>query len=153
MPETAAAGLVQRPSGADMNFDTAFTRVLGAERGYVNSPADPGGETNWGISKRSYPNVDIAALTQDDAKAIYKRDYWDAASCDQLPFALGFQVFDAAVQHGVHTALSFLTDSGEVHKFMGRRIEYYVTLGTWAHFGKGWMNRMAKNLEYLAEDV
>lgn len=33
-----------------MNFDTAFDRLLGNEGGYVNNPADPGGETNWGVT-------------------------------------------------------------------------------------------------------
>ena len=39
---------------------------------------------NSGISKRSYPAVDIKALTLDQAKAIYQRDYWQppaASAC------------------------------------------------------------------------
>lgn len=40
-------------------FSIAIDRVLGLEDGYVNNPADPGGETKWGISKRSYPQLDI----------------------------------------------------------------------------------------------
>jgi lysozyme family protein len=67
-------GEVVKPDEA---FDQAFTRLLGHEGGYVNNPADPGGETNWGISKRSYPQVDIKALTQQQAKWIYQRDFWD----------------------------------------------------------------------------
>ena len=31
-----------------MNFDEAFTKLLGHEGGYSNHPADKGGETMWG---------------------------------------------------------------------------------------------------------
>ena len=44
-------------------FDIAFKITIGHEGGYVNDPDDPGGETNYGISKRSYPDTDIASLT------------------------------------------------------------------------------------------
>jgi lysozyme family protein len=43
-----------------MTFDQAFERLIGHEGGYVNDPRDPGGETKYGVSKRQYPNVDIA---------------------------------------------------------------------------------------------
>ena len=36
----------------------------------MNDPSDPGGETNWGISKREYPDLDIKNLTRDEAKAV-----------------------------------------------------------------------------------
>ena len=44
-------------------FDAAFKALIDHEGGYVNHPKDPGGETKFGISKRSYPTLDIAALT------------------------------------------------------------------------------------------
>lgn len=40
-------------------YDEAFKEVLGFEGGYVDDPEDKGGETKFGISKRSYPYVDI----------------------------------------------------------------------------------------------
>src|SRR5688500_3822527 len=86
-----------------MNFDTAFDRLIGHEGGYVNDPQDPGGETNWGISKRSYPNVDIKALTRDGAKAIYLADFWNPLA-DADP-AIKFQVFDFAVNGGLPVAI------------------------------------------------
>ena len=71
-----------------MNFDQAFDRLISNEGGYVNNPADPGGETNWGISKRSYPDVDIANLTREGAKAIYLRDFWQRGQMDQYDPAI-----------------------------------------------------------------
>ena len=78
-------------------FDTAVTAVLSYEGGYVNDPNDPGGETNWGISKRAYPNLDIRNLTRDRAIQIYRRDYWDSLGCDQFPPAIVIALFDSAV--------------------------------------------------------
>lgn len=46
-----------------MNFDAAFERLLGHEGGYVDNPRDPGGETKYGISRRSYPGEDIAGYS------------------------------------------------------------------------------------------
>lgn len=57
-------------------FETAVEAVLRHERGYVNDPLDAGGETNFGISKRRYPTVDIKGLTRDQAIFYYKRDFW-----------------------------------------------------------------------------
>ena len=57
-------------------FKLAIPRVITNEGGYVNDPDDPGGETHWGISKRSYPSLDIKNLTEDEAVAIYLKDFW-----------------------------------------------------------------------------
>ena len=58
------------------DFNLAIPIVLKNEGGYVYDPNDPGGETNFGISKRSYPDVDIKGLTSALAAAIYQRDFW-----------------------------------------------------------------------------
>jgi lysozyme family protein len=57
-------------------FDDIIEVVLEHEGGYVNDPQDPGGETNFGVAKRSHPDVDIKNLTKDGAKEIYYQDYW-----------------------------------------------------------------------------
>ena len=158
-----------------MNFDQAFDRLISNEGGYVNNQADPGGETNWGISKRSYPNVDIANLTREDAKAIYLQDFWQRGQMDQYDPAIAFQVFDAAVNHGMGTALRLLqraagvADDGHIGPvtvaavkaksvtdmlmlYIAYRIKFWTKLSTWPTFGKGWANRAADDLIYAAED-
>tara|TARA_R100000963_G_C4537062_1_gene35886 strand:+ start:39 stop:254 length:216 start_codon:yes stop_codon:yes gene_type:complete len=65
-------------------FDDIIEVVLEHEGGYVNDPDDPGGETNFGVAKRSHPDVDIANLTKDSAKEIYKEHYWDKNKVESL---------------------------------------------------------------------
>lgn len=154
-----------------MTFDHAFDALISHEGGYVWNPADPGGETKFGISKRQYPSLDIRNLTLADAKAIYLRDYWQRAQCDRLPPDLAFDVFDAAVNSGVGTAIRWLqraagvADDGVVGpltlaaiqrlddtsalraRYSGHRLEFMTRLSTWDVFGKGWARRMATNLQ------
>ena len=157
-----------------LDFDTAFARLMGNEGGYVNDPSDPGGETNWGISKRSYPDLDIKHLTRDDAKAIYKRDFWDVLGDDTHP-AIKFQVFDFAVNSGVQTAIRKLqaaigvADDGHwgpisaaklksmdlndvLMRFVAERLDFWRRLSTWPKFGAGWAGRAATDLRYSAQD-
>src|ERR1700687_938428 len=90
------------------NFRVSLQFTLKWEGGYVNSPSDPGGETKWGISKRAYPNLDIANLTADQASCIYTQDDWLKAGCDNLPLPYCTVVFDSAVNDGVSTATGWL---------------------------------------------
>jgi lysozyme family protein len=73
--------------------------------GYTDDPRDPGGKTKWGISHRSYPHLDIAALTYQDARDIYIADYWltsgrQRSCCDRMPWPLNAVHFDCAVNVG-----------------------------------------------------
>ena len=149
-------------------FDQAFAIVIGEEGGYVHNPADPGGETKFGISKRAYPLIDIAALTLERAKAIYHADFWAKIDGDALPPPLALLVFDAAVNNGVgravgwlQTALGTLADgkmgpttlaaitahhgSGAkvAAEFQAQRINFMAGLPTWRTFGMGWSRRLA----------
>lgn len=157
-------------------FDTLIERVLGHEGGYVNNAADPGGETQWGIAKRSYPTLDIKNLTRAAAVEIYRRDFWDRVQGDKLHPAVAFQTLDAAVNHGIGNAVRWLqraagvADDGVIGPmtitaigrrepsdmvllFNAERIEFYAKLTTWDTFGRGWARRVAGNLRYGAADA
>jgi len=154
-------------------FDSAFERLIGSEGGYVNDLRDPGMETKFGISKRSYPDLDIKSLTIEQAKSIYKRDYWDRAHCDSLHPIIAFQVFDAAVNSGIGQSIRFLqraigvADDGVIGpltlaaiqrretaeliaRFNAERLEFMTKLSTWEIFSKGWARRIASNLKEAA---
>jgi len=156
-----------------LEFDVAFDRLISHEGGYVNNPADPGGETIYGISKRSYPNLIIRNLTRDQAKAIYLRDFW--APLGDTPGAIKFQAFDFAVNSGIQTAIRKLqaaigvADDGHwgpmsaaklasmdvndvLMLYAAQRLRFMASLKAWDTFGRGWANRIAGQLEYAAED-
>lgn len=81
-------------------FDEAFRITIGHEGGYVNDPQDPGGETKYGISKRSYPETDIKSLTLSGAKAIYWRDFWAALGLGAFGDRVAAEIFDTSVNLG-----------------------------------------------------
>lgn len=91
-----------------MSFDKAINFTLKWEGGYVNNPHDPGGETKFGISKRSYPNENIETLTVERAKTLYYRDFWLAGHCDSLPTKTAIVHFDTSVNCGLHGAAKLL---------------------------------------------
>jgi len=156
-----------------MNFDQAFQSLIGHEGGYLSADAarrqgDPGGETKYGISKAAYPGEDIANMTLERAKQIYKRDYWGPAGCDAVPDAIKFDLFDMAVNSGVKPAIRALqTAVKEVEdgilgprtlqalqsvppdrlrlRFSAARRMLWAGLRTWPTFGRGWTIRQAKN--------
>ena len=89
-------------------FDEIIEVVLEHEGGYVNDPKDPGGETNFGIAKRSHPDVDIKNLTKEGAKEIYKEVYWDNNKVESLPEDLWHIYFDCCVNMGKSRAVKIL---------------------------------------------
>lgn len=93
-------------------FERAVELTLRHEGGYVNDPKDPGGETNFGISKRSYPQIDIKRLTRTEAVVIYRNDYWYPSKADRiLNELLSSKVFDLSVNCGVAAAVKMLQRS------------------------------------------
>lgn len=158
-----------------MSFETVVHMVLEHEGGYVNHPSDPGGETKYGISKRAYPDVDIAELTEEDAASIYKRDYWDRIKGDDIPASVACVVMDYAVNSGISRASKALQsicgisngdgiigpaslnaiwvtikDNGErfvVDGVSDQRREFIRKLSIYETFGKGWERRITETHE------
>jgi lysozyme family protein len=161
-------------------FDAAFAAVLGHEGGFSDTPSDPGNwtggavgvgtlrGTKWGISAQAFPQLDIAALSQADAGAIYKTHYWDSVGADRMPAPLALLVFDAAVNAGAARAARWLQaalgvgQDGEIGpatlaalkareadlaalmtEFMAQRIAFMAALPGWKLFGLGWARRLA----------
>jgi lysozyme family protein len=92
----------------------SFTRAMvwllspNVEGGYANDSADRGGETKYGISRRTYPDLDIQALTEGAARDIYYRDFWRATRVCELPEPLDIAAFDSVVQHPPRVAIAMM---------------------------------------------
>jgi lysozyme family protein len=150
--------------------DRIQNHIKASEGGYVNDPKDPGGETNFGISKRSYPGLDIKALTWAKACEIYRKDFWEKyrfpALTDQ---GLAENVLDHAINAGPGRAIKLLQkacgvaedgkigpatiaaanrDIGTAGRFASLRITYYHSLVAakpeLGRFLKGWIARANK---------
>ena len=159
-----------------MTFDEVFDRLIGHEGGYVNDSRDFGGETNWGISKRSYPFVDIKNLTRAQAKEIYRQDFWIRINGDRLYDGVAYQTFDFAVNSGIDTSVRALqraigtaddghwglvsqaaadtmSEADQIMRINAERLDFMTRLSNWNVYGAGWARRIAGNLRYGAIDA
>ena len=169
------------------SFETTFSRTIGHEGKFQANPKDRGnwtggkegvGElkgTKWGLAAMTYPHLDIANITLEQAKEIYFNDWWLKLKMDCWPNVMKYQIFDAAFNHGTGRANQFLqfaarvkddgvigpktiaavnkTDPNDlVLRFLAKRLRYFTEVKTWAEFSRGWSLRVAQCLEYAAED-
>lgn len=156
-----------------MNFDQALQRVLKHEGGYVDHPSDPGGETNYGITKavaiqHGYTGP-MRGISMFVVAEIYRKAYWDAMRCDDLPPDVRYPLFDAAVNSGTKQAAKWLQRALGVHddsvigprtlaaarsadpaqvaaRLCGHRLAMVAGLKHFDQFGRGWSRRIAEVL-------
>lgn len=181
-PDAAKAGK-SSATAVDI-FESALVHVLDMEGGFTDDAHDPGGPTNLGITLAvfaAWRNVTVTAVNRTDlirdlkaidsatVTAIYRRRYWDAAQCKELPPALALMHFDAAVNHGVGAAIRFLQQAvgvaidGEfgpqtraaiakaqtgvmLESYAGIRRRRYRALPHFWRFGRGWLRRVDATL-------
>ncbi len=131
--------------------------------------------TKFGIAANTYPNLDIKNLTLTQAKEIYKKDWWDKLGGHGLHSAITFQLWDFAVNAGKKRAIMELQQVAGVTadgvmgpktieavnaldlndvllSLTAERLKFYTSLSKWPTYGKGWVNRVADNLKYAAQD-
>lgn len=86
------------------NFDTAIPKLLKKEGGLSNDKNDRGGLTKYGIAQKFYPTLDIANLTEENAKSIYRRDYWNPMRLDEVESQIKAELlFESGVNFGIIT--------------------------------------------------
>lgn len=157
-----------------MNFDAAFDALLVHEGGYSDHAADPGGKTRFGVTEAVAREVgykgDMRELPLDLAKRIYLERYWKPVRADELPAAVRYAVFDAAVNSGPGQAIKWLqralgvTADGVIGpktiaaanagnpdalrmRMLGQRLKFMAGLSNWPAFSRGWANRIASLME------
>ena len=157
-----------------MNFDTAFDTLITHEGGFSNHPDDPGGATMYGVTEavaraNGYTGH-MRDFKLDQAKAIYRKQYWDACQCEVMPEPIKYPLFDAAVNSGPGQAIKWLQGAAGVKAdgaigpmtrqavslldpyalckaMVGRRLRFMTELKNWPSFSKGWARRIAAILE------
>ena len=135
-------------------FKTALAFVIEHEGGdvYTVNPADPGGATRYGISKKAYPDLDIAHLTLAKASEIYYRDFWSRCHVDDYDYPIALAVFDSAVNCGVSKAQEWAREChGCAEKVLFLRTMHYMKLiqknTKLKLFINGWLNRIVDCFE------
>ena len=134
------------------NLDRALAFTLRWEGGYVNDVNDPGGVTKYGISQRSFPDLDIKNLTLEEAKEIYRVKYWEAINGDARPFHEAVAIFDFAVNSGVHRALDMWAEAEDVDDYLAARIDFLTSLMSFHLFGRGWIRRVNDLAKLVGEE-
>ena len=131
--------------------------------------------TKYGIAANTYPSLNIENLTLAQAKEIYKKDWWDKLGANGLHSAIVFQLWDFAINAGKKRAIMELQQSVGVTTdgvigpktiaavnahdlndvlltLTAERLTFYTSLSTFSTYGKGWVNRVASNLKFAAQD-
>lgn len=99
------------------NFEFAIQFVLKTEGGTNIDPVDRGGKTKFGISEKTYPDLDILNLTLEQAKQIYFEDYWLVQHCDAFEKSLATVIFDSSVNCGKGNAGKWLQEASIANNF------------------------------------
>jgi lysozyme family protein len=163
-----------KPDMAASSYDEALKGVLAHEGGNDDDPRDSGGRTSrgivqseWNAWRRNHPGLpaDVWKAPQDQIKAIYRQQYWDALSCDDLPAGVDYAVFDYGVNSGIGRSAKVLqrlvgasvdgqvgpetikaaanADASKlVNGICDERLAFLEKLGTWPTFGRGWARRV-----------
>lgn len=93
------------PGSASDLFEHAARYTLEEEGVFSDDPDDPGGATKYGISTRSFPELNIPELTQEDAKNIYRKEFWEKPGFSKIPDdSLAVKAFDTGVNMGTRAA-------------------------------------------------
>jgi lysozyme family protein len=155
-----------------MSFDRALPVIMRNEGGYSDHDADPGGKTKFGITEQTARSFGYTGsmidLPREFAENVYRKGYWDACRCDELPWPLALCVFDAAVNTGPKPAAMLLqrvlqvkqdgvigpvtiaaarhSSDYTVTAYMAERAAYYQKLPNYDVFGKGWLRRLFSTL-------
>ena len=163
-----------------LGWNDIIERSLTEEGGYAFDPQDPGGETNWGITKRvAMQNgflADMKNMTRDTAIGIYYQEYWKKIRLCDVNSVLAFQVFDFGINHGPQNSIRILQDILKVQAdgvigdqtmaaisgwnieslvmaFIAGRQKYYLNNPDYKTYGKGWLGRCSDCLLWASQDL
>ena len=173
------------------NWDKSFDAVIAHEGGFTSDERDPGnklpdgrkGSTMLGCTQANWEAYvghkvtwdDMKALTKEDVKPLYKKNYWDAVKGDDLPSGVDYAAFDFAINAGpgaskrmIQRALGVAADGAIgpmtmqaiksanpkefLQKFSDAKTAFYQSLPTFPTYGKGWLRRVA-DVQQLASTM
>ena len=167
-------------------FDKLFENVLKVEGGFNPKEVESaGGASNYGVTLNTFKKVtnnpnatvdDLRNLSVDQAKDIYRTEYYEKPGINKLPRYVQSQVFDHAVNAGPDAAIKLvqdaagvtqdgiigeqtinaLQDNNVIDKYKANRLAFYQGLADsdpeqYSRFQDGWINRV-NNLTDVNQD-
>lgn len=143
-------------------FDDFIKRTIKFEGDKGQVTTDTGGLTKYGISKKANPHLSddqIKNLTVDDARKIYRKNYYDElGDIGHLSKKSRTIVYDASVNHGPEFAKQMVKQVGDnPAKLIDHRKSHYDFLASanppkYAKYHKGWINRLEQLKKELEID-
>jgi len=178
-PGAAAGGPAASAGMVLGSFDAVQPLIEKWEGGFSNHPSDPGGATNMGITQgtlarwrgRPVSLDEVRQLTRDEARQIFRENYWKPLRGDELPLPAAQMAYNTSVLSGKQRAVLVLQEAlnrqgksvaldgdigpetiGASRTADQRRLvddyadiyeAYLRGLPAFATFGQGWLNRLA----------
>ena len=160
------------------NWEKSFELMLGSEGGFSDDVRDNGnklpdgrlGSTMLGVTQYNWEawtghqvtHEQMKKLKPEDVKPFYRKKFWDACRCDDLPDGIDYLVFDFSVNAGVGRGAKTLqsavgaTPDGAIgpltlaavkntpnliDKFSEAKLDFYLGLNN-PTYEAGWINRL-----------
>jgi hypothetical protein len=129
------------------DFDRCVAIVVALEGG-DKVVVDSGGVTKYGISSRAHPTVDVRNLTLEQAKEIYRTEYWEETGCDGEGWPMNLVIFDCAVNQGVGEAKRVAAEALDYVEALFMRVVKYSDVAEKNHslrqYFRGWIGRVVE---------
>jgi lysozyme family protein len=162
------------------NWERSFDLMLGSEGGFSDDPRDNGnklpdgrpGSTMLGVTQYNWEawsghqvtHEQMKKLKPEDVKPFYKKKFWDACRCDDLPDGIDYLVFDFSVNAGVGrgaktlqsvvgatvdgaigpltlAAVAKQSEKELIDSFSAAKLDFYLGLNN-PTYEAGWLNRV-----------
>jgi len=147
-----------------MSFEQAFKQTMAHEGGYSDTSGDKGGETYRGISRVFHPSwpgwtvIDLwkAGHIPTDVRdsqlfgplpEFYRMNFWDkfqGDAVDEMSPMVAYELFDTAVNMGVHKAVSFLQTALNMQNAYGAT---YADIPVDGVLGRATLNTLRRYLQ------
>jgi lysozyme family protein len=173
------------------NWQKSFDLMLEDEGGFSADERDNGnklpdgrpGSTMLGVTQYNWENwtghqvthEQMKKLKPEDVKPFYKKKFWDACRCNDLPEGIDYLVFDFAVNAGVGRSAKTLqsavgaTPDGSIgpltlaavanqseteliDSFSAAKVDFYLGLNN-PTYEAGWLNRVKRVRKHALEMV
>lgn len=138
-PRAASTG------GGASSTDSIIDGVIRREGGFVARDGRSGAPANFGINQRANPDIDVANLTEPQARAIYQERYVAPIVAAGVSGPALEAVVDFGVNAGVNRSLDFWRRSGgDINEFNKLRLQHYRSLPDYEQNGRSWERRVAE---------